>query len=242
MTRSFRTQSICRSTNTETEGRCGRATCIGGPTSACCGQLLLALWALFLSPEYGGLYHGSFRRSRADSGFDYYFESVRLRRLYSLSSDRFLQFSYRTIPILFVHKELAFDSLGATRAFLEDHSCAFYVDKNQENLDCKRANAVLNEVYESKYRKVGIKGAIWSISIAPSWCHLYPPCTDCKIGCYIAVVSLNLRVVAMRLWVGRETCVVQVDFYLDTCDSRSSLSWLTLIPTWSNFGYRRYNI
>lgn len=175
MTRSFRTQSICRSTNTETEGRCGRATCIGGPTSACCGQLLLPLWALFLSPEYGGLYHGSFRRSRADSGFDYYFESVRLRRLYSLSSDRFLQFSYRTIPILFVHKELAFDSLGATRAFLEDHSCAFYVDKNQENLDCKRANAVLNEVYESKYRKVGIKGAIWSISIAPSWCHLYPP-------------------------------------------------------------------
>lgn len=34
------------------------------------------------------------------------------------------------------------------------------MDDNQGNLDCKRANAVLNQVYELKYRKVGIKGAI----------------------------------------------------------------------------------
>lgn len=85
---------------------------------------------------------------------DHFVDRERTRALIIISK------AYRTIPILFVHKELAFDSLGATRAFLEDHSCAFYVDKNQENLDCKRANAVLNEVYESKYRKVGIKGAI----------------------------------------------------------------------------------
>jgi len=87
MTRMVRTQSICRSTNTETEGRWGRETCIGGPTSTCCGQLLLVFWALFFSPEYGWLYHGSFHRSRADSGSDHHFESVRARRLDSFPVD-----------------------------------------------------------------------------------------------------------------------------------------------------------
>jgi len=81
MIRMLRTQSICRSANTGTEGRWGRETCIGGPTSTCCGQLLLVFWALFFSPKYGWLYHGSFHRSRADSGSHHHVESVRYRAL-----------------------------------------------------------------------------------------------------------------------------------------------------------------
>lgn len=45
-----------------------------------------------------------------------------------------------------------------------DHSCAFFVDANvpdnQKNIDCKTAIPRFMEVYEGKYRKVGIKGAI----------------------------------------------------------------------------------
>lgn len=87
LTRVLRTQSICRSTNTETEGRWGCETCIGGSTSTCCGQLLLVFWALLFSPKYGWLYHGSFHRSRADSGSHHHFESVRPRGLHSFPVD-----------------------------------------------------------------------------------------------------------------------------------------------------------
>lgn len=73
-------------------------------------------------------------------------------------------YRYRTIPLTFIHNELAFDSLEAARTFLTDHSCAFFVDAdiadNQKNINCKAAIPRLIQVYEEKYRKVGIKGAI----------------------------------------------------------------------------------
>jgi hypothetical protein len=75
-----------------------------------------------------------------------------------------MNFRYRTIPLTFIHNELAFDSLELARTFLVDHSCALFVDASvpdkQKILDCPKANSELSSVYESKYRKVGIKGAI----------------------------------------------------------------------------------
>ncbi|KXN81539.1 hypothetical protein AN958_04476 [Leucoagaricus sp. SymC.cos] len=89
---------------------------------------------------------------------DHFMDRERTRALLTITK------AYRTIPLTFIHKKLAFDSLEATSKFLFDHSCAFFTDANvadnQKNLDCKRASLNLPEVYETKYRKVGIKGAI----------------------------------------------------------------------------------
>ncbi|GLB41704.1 putative SAC3/GANP family protein [Lyophyllum shimeji] len=72
--------------------------------------------------------------------------------------------AYKTIPLKFIHDALAFDSLDAARVFLVKHSAAFFTNPrdpdSQKILDCKPAIAQLSQVFEEKYRKVGIKGAI----------------------------------------------------------------------------------
>jgi hypothetical protein len=48
--------------------------------------------------------------------------------------------------------------------FVETHGSAFFINPNAPNWDktveCKSAAPQLAQVYEEKYRKVGIKGAI----------------------------------------------------------------------------------
>ncbi|KAF9447521.1 hypothetical protein P691DRAFT_820958 [Macrolepiota fuliginosa MF-IS2] len=89
---------------------------------------------------------------------DHFIDRERIRGLITISR------AYRTIPLTFIHNELAFDSLEIARTFLADHSCAFFLDANvadnQKTIDCKPAIPRLMEVYEKKYRKVGIRGAI----------------------------------------------------------------------------------
>ncbi|KAF5362333.1 hypothetical protein D9756_002587 [Leucocoprinus leucothites] len=85
---------------------------------------------------------------------DHFIDRERTRALITITK------AYRKIPVTFIHNELAFDSLEAAQNFLVDHSCASFVDASDKTLDCKAANTTLTEVYESKYRKVGIKGAI----------------------------------------------------------------------------------
>ncbi|KAJ6581225.1 SAC3/GANP/Nin1/mts3/eIF-3 p25 family-domain-containing protein [Mycena capillaripes] len=72
--------------------------------------------------------------------------------------------AYKSIPLSFIHQELAFESLEQAREFLADHSAAFFTNPgspdDQKTLDCKPAGTQLNQAFETKYRKVLIKGAI----------------------------------------------------------------------------------
>ncbi|KAJ7746886.1 SAC3/GANP/Nin1/mts3/eIF-3 p25 family-domain-containing protein [Mycena maculata] len=72
--------------------------------------------------------------------------------------------AYKSIPLSFIHQELAFESLQQAREFLADHSAASFTNPtspdDQKTLDCKPAGAQLTQAFETKYRKVLIKGAI----------------------------------------------------------------------------------
>jgi hypothetical protein len=71
---------------------------------------------------------------------------------------------YRTLPLSFIHHELAFDSIALARDFLMSNSAAFFTNPNSPDiekiLDCKPAFPNLAHAYEEKHRKVNIKGAI----------------------------------------------------------------------------------
>ncbi|KAF9462957.1 SAC3/GANP/Nin1/mts3/eIF-3 p25 family-domain-containing protein [Collybia nuda] len=72
--------------------------------------------------------------------------------------------AYLTIPLSYLQNALAFDSLDAARAFLVDHSAAFFTNPrapdSQKMLECKPAIPQLSQAFEEKYRKIMIKGAI----------------------------------------------------------------------------------
>ncbi|KIK61600.1 hypothetical protein GYMLUDRAFT_996089 [Collybiopsis luxurians FD-317 M1] len=72
--------------------------------------------------------------------------------------------AYRTISLSFIQNELAFDDLESTIKFLEEHKAAHFTNLTSPNsekiIECRSAAAFLAQVYEEKYRKVGIKGAI----------------------------------------------------------------------------------
>ncbi|KAJ7695104.1 SAC3/GANP/Nin1/mts3/eIF-3 p25 family-domain-containing protein [Mycena rosella] len=72
--------------------------------------------------------------------------------------------AYKSIPLSFIHQELAFESLEHARDFLAEHSAAYFTNPGspdgQKTLDCKPAGAQLAQAFETKYRKVLIQGAI----------------------------------------------------------------------------------
>ncbi|KAJ7089661.1 SAC3/GANP/Nin1/mts3/eIF-3 p25 family-domain-containing protein [Mycena belliarum] len=72
--------------------------------------------------------------------------------------------AYKTIPLSFIHQELAFESPQEARIFLAEHSAACFTNASspdgQKTLDCKPAGPQLAQAFEAKYRKVLIKGAI----------------------------------------------------------------------------------
>ena len=73
-------------------------------------------------------------------------------------------FSYKSLTLSFVYNELAFDSPVAAREFLVTHSAGFFLNTNapdaEKILDCKAAGPNLSQVFDEKYRKIIIKGAI----------------------------------------------------------------------------------
>ncbi|KAJ4473692.1 SAC3/GANP/Nin1/mts3/eIF-3 p25 family-domain-containing protein [Lentinula aciculospora] len=72
--------------------------------------------------------------------------------------------AYRMISLSFIHNELGFDDLDSTIKFLEEHKAAHFANPGRPNsektIECKSAAAFLGQVYEEKYRKVGIRGAV----------------------------------------------------------------------------------
>jgi hypothetical protein len=107
---------------------------------------------------------------------DHFIDRERIKALMVITKALVLRFSlpasalihpltrYLTIPLPYLQNVLAFDSLDATRAFLVDHSAAFFINPrapdSQKVLECKPAIPQLSQAFEEKYRKVLIKGAI----------------------------------------------------------------------------------
>ncbi|KAK0446665.1 SAC3/GANP/Nin1/mts3/eIF-3 p25 family-domain-containing protein [Armillaria borealis] len=72
--------------------------------------------------------------------------------------------AYKTLPLSFIHSELAFDDIESAHKFLTEHSSSFFTNPNspdtEKTLDCRPILPNLTQAYEEKYRKVGIRGAI----------------------------------------------------------------------------------
>ncbi|KAL0953484.1 hypothetical protein HGRIS_004714 [Hohenbuehelia grisea] len=89
---------------------------------------------------------------------DHFIPRERVRALMVMSK------AYRTITLAFVRDELGFENLAEAREFLTEHSASFFTNHNSPDddkvLDCKPMAPQLNQVFEAKYRKVGIHGAI----------------------------------------------------------------------------------
>ena len=76
-----------------------------------------------------------------------------------------LSFSYKTLSLPFLQKTLGFETLEDTRTFLVEHRVGTFFTNpdspdSEKVADCKRMSPELNAVYEEKYRKVAIRGAI----------------------------------------------------------------------------------
>ncbi|CDO75831.1 hypothetical protein BN946_scf184951.g29 [Trametes cinnabarina] len=90
---------------------------------------------------------------------DHFIDRERIRALMVMTK------AYRTLRVTFLQQELAFDTAEAVREFLVEHRAGFFTNPNAEDqaqlvLDCKPAGTELAAVYEEKYRKVQIKGAV----------------------------------------------------------------------------------
>ncbi|TFK51667.1 hypothetical protein OE88DRAFT_1698738 [Heliocybe sulcata] len=72
--------------------------------------------------------------------------------------------AYMKLPLSFIQNELAFDTLAQARDFLIEHKGGLFSNPNSPDqekiLDCKPAAAPLAQVYDEKYVKIRIKGAI----------------------------------------------------------------------------------
>jgi hypothetical protein len=72
--------------------------------------------------------------------------------------------AYRSLTLVFVQNELAFETLTDAQKFLATHRAACFVNPNSPDrekvLDCKAASPLIAQAYEEKYRKVAIRGAV----------------------------------------------------------------------------------
>ncbi|EIW58760.1 uncharacterized protein TRAVEDRAFT_29241 [Trametes versicolor FP-101664 SS1] len=89
---------------------------------------------------------------------DHFIDRERIRALMVMTK------AYRTVPLPFIQNELAFEGAAAAREFLVEHRVGFFQNPNAKDeeavFDCKPASALLAQIYEEKYRKVQIKGAV----------------------------------------------------------------------------------
>ncbi|KAH8116404.1 SAC3/GANP/Nin1/mts3/eIF-3 p25 family-domain-containing protein [Phellopilus nigrolimitatus] len=72
--------------------------------------------------------------------------------------------AYIQLPIAFIQDELAFENAAQAATFITQHRAAFYQNPDaadeQKVLDCRPAQLPLAKVFDEKYRKATIKGAI----------------------------------------------------------------------------------
>ncbi|KAI0644191.1 SAC3/GANP/Nin1/mts3/eIF-3 p25 family-domain-containing protein [Trametes meyenii] len=89
---------------------------------------------------------------------DHFIDRERIRALMVMTK------AYRTLQLSFVANELAFETPAMAREFLVEHRAGFFTNPNAPDaeavIDCKPAGPQLTLIYEEKYRKVQIKGAV----------------------------------------------------------------------------------
>ncbi|KDR67967.1 hypothetical protein GALMADRAFT_257486 [Galerina marginata CBS 339.88] len=89
---------------------------------------------------------------------DHFIDRERVKALMAVTK------AYKTIPLSYLQKTLAFDTLDDARMFLVQHQITTFTNPNspdvEKTLDCKASIPEINRVFEEKYRKVIIKGAI----------------------------------------------------------------------------------
>jgi len=89
---------------------------------------------------------------------DHFIDRERARALMVMTK------AYRTLPLAFIQNELAFDTPALAHDFLSEHRAGLFQNPNapdtEKVLDCKLAGVPLAQVFEEKYRKIQIKGAV----------------------------------------------------------------------------------
>ncbi|CCM00363.1 uncharacterized protein FIBRA_02393 [Fibroporia radiculosa] len=89
---------------------------------------------------------------------DHFIDRERIRALMVMTK------SYRTLSLSFIQNELAFETPATAREFLSEHRAGTFQNPNSPDsekiVDCKPAAAPLAQIFEEKYRKVQIKGAV----------------------------------------------------------------------------------
>jgi len=89
---------------------------------------------------------------------DHFVEEKRVQALITMCK------AYMTLPLSFLEKQLAYDSLSHAVESLASHNAAIFKNPREtdanKNFDCKAALPCLVASFEEKYRKVGIKGRI----------------------------------------------------------------------------------
>ncbi|GJE91130.1 hypothetical protein PsYK624_072790 [Phanerochaete sordida] len=90
---------------------------------------------------------------------DHFIDRERARALIIMSK------AYMTLRLSFISTELAFDNATQAKEFLDQHRAGtLFKNPNSADeekiLDCKAAHATLVQIFEEKYRKVQIKGAV----------------------------------------------------------------------------------
>lgn len=75
-----------------------------------------------------------------------------------------LLFRYLILPLAFIYNELAFENMDKMMEFLTAHKVLCWQNPDardeQKVFDCRQAQKILLQVYEEKYRKATIKGAV----------------------------------------------------------------------------------
>ncbi|KAF8899596.1 SAC3/GANP/Nin1/mts3/eIF-3 p25 family-domain-containing protein [Gymnopilus junonius] len=89
---------------------------------------------------------------------DHFIDRERVKALMTITK------VYKTISLSYLSQTLAFESLEDARTFLADHQVTTFTNPNSPDMekviDCKPAYPTLQRIFEEKYRKVAIRGAI----------------------------------------------------------------------------------
>jgi len=89
---------------------------------------------------------------------DHFVEEKRVQALMTMCK------AYLILPLPFIEKQLAYDSLSGVIESLSSHNAAIFKKPDEpdinKNLDCKAIIPHLAASFEEKYRRVGIKGRI----------------------------------------------------------------------------------
>lgn len=163
-----RIKSICRSANNRAEAKSLCKTRSRRPASNVPWQLPFILLSLWQCAEHGRVHHGSFCWERTSEGVDDHSKSVSSHP-FGIHSSWYPLYRYKKISVPHLARELALDApdtdFAETEKFIQTlglQACFLNPGNmlQDQALDCRLVSTKMGQVYEEKFKKVGIKGAI----------------------------------------------------------------------------------